>query len=54
MDATSEAPCSSWQSFVRNLSLLILGVIDWAFIFGKRRQRLGDKLAHTVVIYARR
>jgi hypothetical protein len=53
-DAASQAPCSSWQSFVRNLPLVILGVIDWVFIFGKRRQRLGDKLARTVVIYARR
>ena len=53
-DAASEAPCSSWQSFVRNLPLVILGVVDWVFIFGKRRQRLGDKLARTVVIYARR
>lgn len=53
-DAASKAPCSSWQSFVRNLPLVILGVIDWVFIFGRRRQRLGDKLAHTVVIYPRR
>ncbi len=51
VDATSGAPCSFWQSFVRNLLLLILDVIDWIFIFGKRRQRLGDKLANTVVIY---
>jgi uncharacterized RDD family membrane protein YckC len=54
VDATSGAPCSWWQSFIRNLLLSILGVIDWVFIFGKRRQRLGDKLAHTVVIYAGR
>jgi hypothetical protein len=54
IDAASKAPCSSWQSFVRNLTLVILGVIDWVFIFGTRRQRLGDKLARTVVIYARR
>ena len=51
VDATSGAPCSFWQSFVRNLLLVILDVIDWIFIFGKRRQRLGDRLAHTVVIY---
>ena len=50
--ATSGTPCSLLQSFVRNFLLLALGVIDWIFIFGDRRQRLGDKLARTKVIYA--
>jgi uncharacterized RDD family membrane protein YckC len=44
------APCSFGQSFVRNLLLMILGPIDWIFIFGDRRQRLGDKLAGTIVV----
>ena len=44
------APCSFGQSFVRNLLLMILGPIDWIFIFGDRRQRLGDKAAGTIVI----
>ena len=44
------APCSFGQSFVRNLLLMILGPIDWIFIFGERRQRLGDKAAGTMVI----
>ena len=44
------APCSFGQSFVRNLLLMILGPIDWIFIFGARRQRLGDKAAGTIVI----
>ena len=44
------APCSFGQSFVRNLLLVILGPIDWIFIFGERRQRLGDKVAGTIVI----
>jgi uncharacterized RDD family membrane protein YckC len=50
VDSSSGAPCSFGQSFVRNLLLLILGVIDWIFIFGARRQRLGDKLAGTIVV----
>ena len=50
VDATSGRPCSFGQSFVRNLLLSILGVIDWVFIFGKRRQRLGDKAANTLVV----
>jgi uncharacterized RDD family membrane protein YckC len=43
-------PCSFGQSFIRNLLLMILGPIDWIFIFGDRRQRLGDKLAGTIVV----
>ena len=46
----SGAPCSFGQSFVRNLLLMILGPIDWIFIFGARRQRLGDMAAGTVVV----
>ena len=42
--------CSFGQSFVRNLLLSILNFIDWLFIFGGKRQRLGDKLASTVVV----
>jgi uncharacterized RDD family membrane protein YckC len=42
--------CSFGQSFIRNLLLMILGPIDWIFIFGDRRQRLGDKLAGTIVV----
>ena len=48
----SGAPCSFGQSFVRNLLLMILGPIDWIFIFGERHQRLGDKLAGTIVVEA--
>ncbi|MFL5617776.1 MAG: RDD family protein [Gemmatimonadaceae bacterium] len=44
------APCSFGQSFIRNLLLMLLGPIDWIFIFGDRRQRLGDKAAGTIVI----
>ena len=50
VDATTGKPCSFGQSFVRNLLLFILSVIDWVFIFGQRRQRLGDKAANTIVV----
>ena len=43
-------PCSFGQSFIRNFLLMVLGPIDWIFIFGDRRQRLGDKAAGTIVI----
>jgi uncharacterized RDD family membrane protein YckC len=43
-------PCSYWLSFLRNLPLWLLGPIDWIFILGDKHQRLGDKLAGTVVI----
>jgi uncharacterized RDD family membrane protein YckC len=50
VDATTGEPCTFGQSFVRNLLLMMLGVIDWVFIFGQKRQRLGDKAANTIVI----
>jgi len=50
--AETRQPCSPGQSFVRNLLLYILGPIDWVFIFGERHQRLGDKLAKTIVVEA--
>ena len=43
-------PCTMWQSFVRNFTLSVLGPIDWVFILGERRQRLGDMLAGTIVV----
>ena len=42
--------CTFTQSLLRNLSLSLLSIIDWIFIFGERRQRLGDKIARTVVV----
>ena len=50
VDATTGAPCTIMQSFVRNFLLMILGPIDWVFIFGERHQRLGDKAAGTIVV----
>jgi uncharacterized RDD family membrane protein YckC len=50
VDAKTGAPCTVWQSFVRNLLLAILGPLDWIFILGERHQRLGDKAAGTIVV----
>ena len=50
VSATTGAPCTFGQSFVRNLLLAALGPIDWVFIFGERQQRLGDMAAGTIVI----
>jgi uncharacterized RDD family membrane protein YckC len=50
VDAETGEPCSWGQSFIRNLILTVLGVIDWVFIFGKTRQRLGDRAARTLVV----
>jgi uncharacterized RDD family membrane protein YckC len=49
VDAFSGVPCRWYQSLGRNL-LGFLGIIDWAFIFGETKQRLGDLLANTIVI----
>jgi uncharacterized RDD family membrane protein YckC len=43
-------PCSYGLSFLRNLPLWILGPIDRIFILGDKHQRLGDKLAGTIVV----
>ena len=48
-DKTGE-PCPFGQSFIRNVLLAVLGPIDWIFIFGERRQRLGDMAAGTIVV----
>lgn len=50
IDSRTASPCTFGQSFLRNLLLAILGFIDWVFIFGKKRQRLGDRAAHTYVV----
>jgi uncharacterized RDD family membrane protein YckC len=46
------SPCTVGRSVVRNALKWGLGPIDWLFIFGNRRQRLGDRLAKTFVIEA--
>lgn len=47
--STTEEPCRYWQSFVRNLAM-VLGVIDAVFIVSKQRRRLGDYMARTKVV----
>ncbi|WP_200767969.1 RDD family protein [Vibrio nigripulchritudo] len=42
--------CSLWRSFLRNFFSPILWIFDAMFILGKKRQRLGDKFASTIVI----
>ena len=50
IDSRTADPCTFGQSFLRNFLLAILGFIDWVFIFGEKRQRLGDRAAHTYVV----
>ncbi len=50
ISAATGQPCSYGASLIRNLLLSLLGFIDWLFIFGPRRQRLGDKAAGTYVV----
>jgi len=53
IDMKTGEPCTFWQSFLRNV-FSILGIIDWIFLFfDEKRQRLGDKVAGTVVVEAR-
>ncbi|KLU98633.1 RDD family protein [Photobacterium aphoticum] len=50
IDKDTGAYCSLWQSFLRNILTPIIGVIDAIFILGRKRQRLGDLAANTIVI----
>ena len=50
VDSTTGQSCNVWQSFLRNALLLALGPVDWVFIFGSSRRRLGDFAAGTKVI----
>lgn len=49
-DGKTGKPCSMLRSVVRNMTLF-LWIIDWAPMFGSRRQRMGDMIARTVVVY---
>jgi uncharacterized RDD family membrane protein YckC len=49
VDERTGVPCTYGRSVVRNV-LRVLGLVDVLFIFGNRRQRLGDKAAGTIVI----
>ncbi|NRA60559.1 MAG: RDD family protein [Psychrobium sp.] len=42
--------CQLWQSFMRNAFSPIFGIIDAVLIIGKKRQRLGDMFANTIVV----
>jgi uncharacterized RDD family membrane protein YckC len=53
IDRRTGKPCTFGQSFLRNLLLMFLGVIDWVCIFGRMRQRLGDMAAKTIVVRVR-
>lgn len=49
VDEKSGEPCTWGDSFVRNF-FAAFGPIDWIFIFGEKHQRLGDKVAGTIVV----
>jgi uncharacterized RDD family membrane protein YckC len=49
VNASNGSPCSYCQSFLRNI-FQVFGFFDWLFVFGKKRQRLGDIAAGTIVI----
>jgi len=45
-------PSGMFESFVRNLILLLAGYIDLFFIFSAEKRRLGDRAAGTIVVWA--
>ena len=54
IDKHSGNNCTLKESFIRNITTVIpfLAVIDALMIFGKKKQRLGDIMADTLVIKA--
>lgn len=42
--------CTLWQSFLRNILTPVLGAIDAIFILSRKRQRIGDMMADTIVV----
>jgi len=50
VDSKTGNPCNPWESLIRNLSLMLLGLLDILFIFGNKSQRLGDRIASTYVL----
>jgi uncharacterized RDD family membrane protein YckC len=49
VDAHTGKHCSTVRAVLRNMTLVI-GPLDWIWIFGHRRHRLGDLIAGTDVI----
>jgi len=49
VDEKSGEPCTWGDSLVRNF-FGMFGPLDWIFIFGEKHQRLGDKVAGTIVV----
>lgn len=49
VDASTGKPCTYVQSLIRNI-FYVFGILDWIFIFGEKRQRLGDRVANTIVV----
>ncbi|MBV6748674.1 RDD family protein [Pseudomonas chlororaphis] len=47
-------PCSVFQSFLRNVPKALFSMLDAVFVFFGFRRRLGDMLAMTMVINARK
>lgn len=54
IDKDSGEYCSLWQAFIRNILTPLIGVIDAIFILSKKRQRIGDLAANTIVIRDRK
>lgn len=45
-----EKKCTLLKAALRNVPKLVLGVVDWVFMFFGHRRRLGDMIAGTIVV----
>jgi uncharacterized RDD family membrane protein YckC len=55
INKTNATSCSYSESFIRNITTVIpfLAIIDAVMIFGMKKQRMGDKIANTLVVNAK-
>jgi uncharacterized RDD family membrane protein YckC len=51
LDVVTGRRCTIGQSLARNIVGAVLAPLDWMFVFGTRRQRLGDRAAGTMVFH---
>jgi uncharacterized RDD family membrane protein YckC len=49
LEKQSGEPCSLPKSLIRNI-LHSMGIVDWVFVLGRERRRLGDLAANTCVV----
>lgn len=53
VDYEKRLPIGMFKSFIRNVILLVAGIVDVFFLFSNERRRLGDRAAGTIVVWSK-